>query len=463
MAKRILIIGGGVSGCYLAALLGECGSNVTLVERAAHLGGRAAVLRDLHTGDLLELGPHLLMRCYSSFYRFAEKIGATGRLQFQASLKMPFRLSSDRTSHFACPQFPAPLHVAAALLRFSRLSVWDRLSGFRIGPELLRRKWFGADPLDSETAWAWLRRCGQTPEICRTLWEPLCEAALNLPLEKGSAKLMANVLVEAFCRSRKDSSLGWVAGGTGNMCDTDARRFIESHGGMVLTRVNVDHLLLSNERVTGAVLSTGQRMEADLVISTMAPWDLRALLTRSDLGKSARVENMARFVPSPILTLNLWPDCEITDEHFVHLEGKRFQWLFDNQKHVGTTPSVSPPSTGSGQRPNLGEIPVRCYSLLISGPSDLNECSKEELVRFALEDVGDLFPGAKIAKVLHSSVSKQRRATYSPYPNMEPFRPEPGQWLKGLYLAGDWTATGLPCTLESACRSVEVLANQITL
>jgi len=425
------------------------------VERAGHLGGRAAVLQEPQTGDLLELGPHLLMGCYSSFRRFADKIGGTERLRFQNDLSMSFRVSSERTWRFACPRFPAPLHVAAALMRFSRLSVWDRLSGLRIGPELLRRKWFGADPLDSETAWVWLRRCGQTPEICRTLWQPLCEAALNLPLEKGSAKLMANVLVEAFCRSCADSSLGWVTGGTGSLCDTDARQFIESHGGRVLTRVNVESLRSGNEQVTGAVLSTGQRIEANAVVSTIAPWDLLALLKRSDLSRSPPVENIRRFEPSPILTLNLWLDCEITDEHFIHLESRRFQWLFDNRKHLGATPSMSPP--------RLGEKSGGCYSLLISGPSVLNECSKEELVRLAMEDVRGLFPMTRSARVLKASVSRQRRATYAPYPNMEPFRPEPGQWLKGLYLAGDWTATGLPCTLESGCRSVEMSAKRVML
>lgn len=441
MAERVLIIGGGVAGCCLASILVARGKRVTVLERAHRLGGRAGTIRDHRTGDLIEIGSHLIMGCYAATRRFAHSVRADEDLVFQNRLSIPFQVSYDKVARFTCQPLPAPLHVAVALLRFSCLKFGDRWAGLRIGPELSRRRRLGSDRLDGETAADWLSRSGQTDMTLRLVWEPLCLSALNLPLESGSAKLFANVLVEAFCRSQQDSRLGWVRDGLGTLCDVQARTFIEGKGGLVLSGMRVQRLLLRNGRVTGAEVQSSQNIEADAVVSTLAPWDLLSLLSSSGLAEMAQWKDLSRFEPSPILTLNLWLDREITDHHFVHLHGKRFHWLFDNAPHMGGRRRSSP-----------------CYSLLVSGPNPLIDCPKAEIEAIAMEDIIDLFPIARDVRVLRTTVSKQRQATYAPYPGLETFRPGPQTPIPGLYLAGDWTATGLPATVESACRSAEAVA-----
>jgi protoporphyrinogen oxidase len=193
-------------------------------------------------------------------------------------------------------------------------------------------------------------------------------------------------------------------------------------------------------RATGVLLPSGESIDADVVVSTLAPWDLQVLLRSSGLAEMTEWKDLSRFEPSPILTLSLWLDREMTDNHFVRLHNKRFHWLFDNGRRLGGSRYSTP-----------------CYSLLISGPNSLMDCSKAELVEIALEDLVDLFPHARQARVLHATVSKQRRAAYAPYPGLEIFRPKPQTTVPGLYFAGDWTATGLPGTVESACRSAEAV------
>ncbi len=444
MAKRILILGGGVTGCYLAAMLAARGKAVTLIERAGHLGGRAAAVRNAKTSEPLEIGPHLIMGAYQATRRFARIVKAEDLLLFQDRLDIPFQYDSGNTVRFTCPSLPAPLHVAAALLRFSGLSLLDRLSGLRLGRELRRIRKHGADRLDDETVLTWLTRCGQTDAIIEALWEPLCVAALNYPSSKGSAKLFANVLVEAFCRSSDESRLGWIRGGMGTLCDQNVRLFIEKNSGLVFRRTRVEQFLFKDSRVIGVQTNVGQAYYADSVVSTLAPWDLNALLERSGLGAAERFQNLNKFRPSPILTLTLWTDKEITDEHFVYLRGKHFHWLFDNRQHIGL---------------NLESPP--CYSLLISGPTPLLGRPKSELQEIAVNDLLNLFPDMAEIQVLRSSVSRQRLSTYAPDLGMELYRPGPKTGVPGLYLAGDWTATGLPATIESACRSAETAAEVI--
>ncbi|MFH1740240.1 MAG: FAD-dependent oxidoreductase, partial [bacterium] len=285
MAERVLIVGGGAAGCFLAAILAEKGKPVVLIERASRLGGRASSMRDPRTGDLLEIGPHLIMGCYESTHRFAHLVQASDILTFQDKLNIPFQVDSDTTARFSCPSLPAPLHVGAALLRFSHLPLKDRLSGLRIGPELLSRRWCSTEHLDEETAQDWLTRCGQTPALCRLLWSPLCDAVLNFPLDRGSAKLFANVLVAAFCRSQSASRLGWAIGGLGTLCDTHARRFIQSNGGQILIRTRVRSLLVEDGRIAGVKTTSGESITGNAVVSTLAPWDLKPFLQSSGLEK----------------------------------------------------------------------------------------------------------------------------------------------------------------------------------
>ncbi len=446
MAERILILGGGVTGCYLAAMLAERGKAVTLIERAGHLGGRAAAVRNARTSEPLEIGPHLTMGAYRATRRFAATVAAEDLLLFQDRLSIPFRYDAESITRFTCPSLPAPLHVAAGLLRFPALSPLDRLSGVWMGRELRQIRKYGTDHLDQITVLTWLNRCGQTDNIIRKLWEPLCVAALNYPIEKGSAKLFANVLVEAFCQSKEDSRIGWIQGGMGTLCDHNARLFIDRMNGLVFRQTRVDRLLFENSRVVGVQTNSSKAYYADFVVSTLAPWDLRALLDRSGMTKEEDFRHLDRFRPSPILTVTLWTDREITDEHFVYLQGGQFHWLFDNRRHIGL---------------NLDSPP--CYSFLISGPTPLLGCPKAELEEIAVKDLLSLFPEMAETRVLRSSVSRQRTSTYAPDWGMEKFRPGPQTTVPGLVLAGDWTATGLPATIESACRSAEAAANRLIL
>ncbi len=172
------------------------------------------------------------------------------------------------------------------------------------------------------------------------------------------------------------------------------------------------------------------------------PWQQFATILPGDLLRNEPFFGGALALkPAPIISINLWFDAPITDLEFVGLRGTNVQWLFDKSRILGASD--------------------HCIALVLSGAHEHVSKSKEELLAIAMKELGEVLPGAKNAKLLHSLVIKERFATFSPSPEAEPLRPAARTPIKGLYLAGDWTATGLPATIEGAVQSGYTAAKEV--
>lgn len=471
MADEILIIGGGFAGLAAGVALAKAGRRVRVLEQKPYLGGRARSFYHPPTGAVVDNGQHIFMGCYHFTLEFLETIGTLNLVRFQPRLTVHFADRESGLTSLECPSFPAPWHLIAGVLKSNSFTLSEKLQVLRLG-RTLRAADSGALPHDFErlTVDRWMARLGQSERLRRNFWGLLCIAALNEDPSIAAATLFEPVLRLALFQSPADSRIGLASSGLSECYTEAAAAYIRARHGAVELERNVAGFLLSetqdrgqaahlfesefdsaeNQRFSvhrsqftcrGVQLSDGTTIEAAAVLSAVPCFQLTRLLPGSLLLSMPFFAGLALMRPTPIISLNLWFDREITDLEFVGLRGTTIQWLFNR-----------------GRILNSREHYV---SLVISGAHDYIQYNKEELLRLALADLRQLFPTVRDARLEHSLVIKERFATFSPSVEAAVARPTACTPIRGLYLAGDWTRTGLPATIESAVKSGYTAAAEI--
>jgi squalene-associated FAD-dependent desaturase len=440
MPFEVLIIGGGFAGLAAGVALAEAGKRVCLFEQKPHLGGRARSFRDPTTGSVVDNGQHLFMGCYHSTIQFLKTLGTLDRLRFQPRLAVPFLDRDGRLTRLDCPNWPSPWHLLLGVLRSGSFSFKQKLEVLRLGNDL-RTAGQNSVPWAGETVAAWLGRRGQSEGLQRNFWDLLCIAMLNEDPRIASAQLFERVLRLALFSSPVDSRLGIACVGLSDCYTAAATAYLESHGGSVQTGRGVKQLLISEGACRGVELGTGEKIEGVPVISAI-PWQQFAEVLPGDLIRNEPFFAAALALrPAPIISINLWFDAPITDLEFVGLRGTTIQWLFDKSRILGAND--------------------HCISLVLSGAHEHVSRSKEELLAISLRELSEMLPAVRKARLLHSLVIKERFATFSPSPETEPLRPPARTPIRRLFLAGDWTATGLPATIEGAVQSGYTAAREL--
>src|SRR6185503_10847325 len=262
MSRRAVIIGGGFAGLTAGVRLSERGWEVLVLERRAHLGGRAYSFIDSKTGDIVDNGQHLFMGCYNHTIDFLKTIGTLDRLKFQERPHVDF-LDREGFASFDCPPLPAPLHVLAGLFRMKGLGVGDKLRALNLRRAITSNGRFSPDSL---TVDRWLGELGQSERIKTRFWYPMVIATLNQSPEIASARMLKVVLREAFGGDSKSASIGISRVGLSDLYTDGARDVIESRGGKVRTGVHVQRLLLDRGRISAVELKDGERIEGDYFI-----------------------------------------------------------------------------------------------------------------------------------------------------------------------------------------------------
>lgn len=438
LATRVTIIGGGFSGLAAAVSLSEQGFDVLVLERRPFLGGRAYSFVDSITGDTVDNGQHLFMACYHNTIQFLNKIHSNNGLRFQDSLKVEFLEAGGRVSRFECPALPAPLNVIAGLARYDSLTLWSKLAAIRAG---LALRWTLKDQ-KNETVSEWLDRLRQPEELRLRFWHPFATATLNERPQNASATMLKAVMNAAFTGSARGAAIGVSRVGLSDLYAGPGRSFIEERSGRVCTRANVRRLIIEGSRVAAIELNTGDRIEADYYISAVPHHAFLKLLPAS--LRHGEFANLTSLGSSPIISINLWFDRPIVESQFLGLLGANLQWLFNKDRIVT-------PGAHSNQ-----------IALVISAAYGEIDKSSSELVEMALADLHRLLPESRQARLIHKRVIKERDATLSHTVESDHLRPGPRTSLTNLVLAGDWTNTGLPATIESAVLSGHVAARIIS-
>jgi squalene synthase HpnD len=425
--KKVVVLGAGYAGLAAANELVLRGHDVTLVEGRALLGGRAHSFADSKSGLILDNGQHILMGCYHETLALLTQLGTRDRLFSPPSLSVPFLSEKGRSTLAATA--PAPIHLLSALLGYRELSASDKLSAVKLA---LRMR-LGQKPHAHETVAAWMQRWKQTPNLVRALWEPLCIAALNEPVVTASAELFATVIERSFLAGAADSTILLSKVGLSELFAPEVKRLLEMCRGTLRVQTPVTSLQFDGTAISEIKLSDGSSLRPEAVVSAL-PWHvLRGLLPAE--SKLARA--CGQIQDAPIVSLHLWLDRPILNETFVGLLDSPVHWVFSRAHIHGTDP---------GQQGHV-------ITAVVSGARDLVDKTGIELEELTMMELARFLPEARGVHVLHRMVYKARSATFAATPETEPLRPDATTEWSNLWLAGDWTNTGLPATIEGAVLS----------
>jgi len=438
---RVVVVGGGFAGLAAAVALQEQRHDVVLLERRGVLGGRATSSRDRVTGEDVDNGTHLMVGAYASTIDLLRAAGASDLLAFQDDLRIEWADANGRAV-LACPPLVAPLHLFAGLLGL-RVPLCVKLQAIRMGLAVR----FGRRPAGLTLA-EYFRRCGQGASARRLLWDPLALAILNEPVERAAAVLFHRVFEEAFLRDRQASRLVFPRRGWGVLVEHLAR-YLKGRGGVVKRGARVEAIRIEDGRATGVVYAqrSGIREEvaagrppearaepADAVVSAVPPRAALGLLPEEWRARDPFAV-LERFSPSPIVSVEIWLDRVVVDRPMLGLRDGDMEWVFDKGRLYGR----------EGAPQHLAFIATAAYRSTSKTNADF--------VAAAVGALGRCFPTMAGARVVRSLVLREPSATFASTPELEPLRPGPDTPIAGLFLAGDWTDTGLPATIEGAVRS----------
>jgi len=447
-APTAAVVGGGLAGLAAGCALADSGFRVTLFERRAYLGGRASSYQHPGTGEVVDNCQHVLLGCCTNLIQFYQRVGVERKIRWFD--RLTFLEPGGRASLIEPSPLPAPLHCGPAFLRAACLHLQDKLAIAAAMAALTP-----TTPRDSgESFLNWLRRHGQTERAIERFWKTILVSALNEDLDRLSVPYAAQVVRESFLKSASAGRMGVPTVPLTNLYGV-AGDYIAARGGEVCFRCSVECF---RGEPGGVKLLVGGRETAFDFIVLAIPFDaLSRILPQTSAAEPLR-QALARFETSPITGIHLWFDRQITDlEHAVLLD-RTIQWMFHKSKLLGWEGTCNASSKDQDSAPGATGSYVE---LVVSSSKSLVEKSKTEIVELALKELREFFPGARDANLVKSTVIKEVHATYSARPGMDAFRPPAETPWPRVFLAGDWTATGWPATMEGAVRSGYVAAERV--
>lgn len=433
--KSAIVIGGGLGGLSAAAALADAGVRVRVFEKRPYLGGRATSYA-LPDGTYIDNCQHVTLGCCTNLADFYERTGAASKIRYYR--KLHFADRRGKVSTIKSSALPPPFHTSLSFLRFGLLAYRDKRA---IAEVLLRIARSGGRPAGTagKTMLDWLRENRQTEDSIRRFWRVVLVSALDEELEWTEAKYGIDVFWKAFLRNREGYVLGIPSVPLAELYE-GCRKSIESKGGEIKVRGTVRLLRFENHRFRSMVLDDETEQTADACISAV-PYDaLLEILTERMRQSCPLFANLKNFQTSPITGVHLWFDRPVLELPFLTLMDHRIQWIFNRAVLQDSNDS-------SGQ--SVGQY----LQLVISASYDLIPRGRQEIIDLCLEELREVLPASRSANLLKATVVKEVNATVSPRPGFDRWRPSQRTGLSGFFLAGDWTNTGWPSTMEGAVRS----------
>lgn len=446
-SPRVLVIGGGLAGLSAACELADAGMCVTLLEKRPFVGGRVFSFRDPRIGMDVDNCQHVVTRACSAFLRFLEKIGARGDLHLQERLRIPFVDPETGVSVLEASDWPMPLHLTPSFLRFKPLGMGDKLrvagallAMMRMPPEE-REAW------ESQTFGRWLAGMDQTEAAIRKFWGPLVLAVCNGRPELVNAAQAIWVFQEAFLRSPRAGDVGYPRVGLSNLIADRAVHHIRSRAGAVLTGQTAMGMVVEADRVTGAFGREGRHWKADAVVCALPPRGLIDLIP-GVWKQNGFFAPAAKIEMTSIVGVHLWYDRPVVPWDFCACLNSEIQWIFNKSRMYGARAGADGRDQGGPAHSALEYL-----NIVLSDGDQYIPLGNESLLNKFDAEVRRLFPAAREANRIHGVVVKEAEATIRVAPGVRANRLPAETPIHGLTLAGEWTDTGWPSTMEGAVRS----------
>lgn len=437
--KSVIIIGGGLAGLSSAVALAEEGFRVTLLEKRPHLGGRATSFA-LPSGEEIDNCQHVTLGCCTNLADFYRRVGAEQQIGMYQ--RLCFLDAQGRRGVIEPAGFPPPLHLAPSFTLFPSLTVADKRA---ISRAMLHIAWNGGRPpgVKGTAMSEWLRQQQQTPPAIERFWRTVLVSALNEELDRTDAFYGVDVFWKAFLANRRGFEVGIPVVPLAELYD-GCREPILARGGEVRTRAGVAGLRLAGEKVAGVRLDDGSELHADYVVCAVPHPAFLSLMPAAHIEREPAFAGVRHLEVSPITGVHFWFNRPVMQEPFLTLLDRTTQWVFNKTRLSGL--------------PTDGE---QYLQLVISASHDLVEMSRQEIITLCLRELRAALPASREARLEKATVIKEVAATFSPRPGCDRWRPTQGTALRNFFLAGDWTRTGWPATMEGAVRSGYLAAEAI--
>jgi hydroxysqualene dehydroxylase len=425
--SRVVIVGGGLSGISAAVDCALGGASVTLLESRSRLGGAAY---SFTRGELrADNGQHVFLRCCSAYRELLGRLGAEQLTTLQDRLSIPVLAPGRAPAYLRRSGLPAPLHLAASLLRYPFLNARQKLSAATTMEAL--RKVDPDDPAaDARSFGDWLTEHGQGPEALETLWELIARPTINLTAADASLAQAAYVFQQGLLGDADAGDVGYARVPLGEIHDVAARRALAEAGVEVRLRAGVTTIDRGEDGFRVSV-SGQQRLIADAVVVAVQADRAARVLPRAAGIDPVRLGQLGS---SPIVNLHAVFDRHVFDHEFAATVNSPLQWVFDR-------------TAGAGLR--AGQYLAVSLS---AADAELHMPAGKLLERF-MAAFAELLPAVRDAKLQQFFVTREHAATFRAAPGQRALRPGPRTAIAGLALAGAWTDTGWPATMEGAVRS----------
>jgi squalene-associated FAD-dependent desaturase len=445
--KSVTVVGGGLAGLSAACALAEDGYQVSVLERRPYLGGRASSYEHPGTGEVIDNCQHVLLGNCTNLIDLYQRLGVSASIRW--SDRITLLEPGGRASVLRASALPAPFHTLPALLRARAFTFADKLAIARGMRALLWRT-----PVDSaESFQDWLARHGQTSQAIERFWRPVLVSALNEDLDRMSVRYAGQVIRFSLLRSPGAGRMGIPSIPLSELYG-HAIQYIEQRGGQVKLRTAGEGFSWSGQNQQWTVTTQEESFSSDAVIFALAFEGLSKVLAAMPKVSGAEVPEAAllrshlqEFEHSPITGIHLWFDREITELEHAMLLDRTIQWMFHKSR---LQPEKRRGGTGS------------YVELVVSASKSMVGQERQEIIDLAVRELAEFFPAVREAKLVKAAVVKEVRATYSIRPQLDLIRPTAISPWPRVFLAGDWTATGWPATMEGAVRSGYLSAEAVS-
>ncbi len=439
-ATQVTIIGGGLAGLATAVALAGRGIKLRIIESRPRLGGRASSFTDSTTQELIDNCQHVSMACCTNLADFCRRVGTSDL--FRRESQVIFLSPEGKTSILSRGILPAPLHLAESFLRANYLTWSEKL---RVGYGLMRLRF--VDPTDLDETFAhWLRRHGQTGRTIDRYWSTVLVSALNeLPdqMDIGHAR---KVFIDGFLRNPIGHQIEIPLVPLGELYGTRLEAWLSENDVELSLNTSVRTVRqVSDSHGFEIELRSGQKLPTEILVLA-TPFDRVTGMIGEDLiDKLPELKSVSGIKSSPITGVHLWFDREVCPyDHLVTI-GHLVQWVFNHTAIQRRQPN----ETG------------QYLQIVISASYDLLPLDNATILQRVLDDLATIWPDSRNAKLLRSWVLTEHGATFAVRPGVDRLRPPQRTEVPGFFLAGDWTQTGWPATMEGAVRSGYLAAEQI--